>query len=362
MRGKMEMIMNNKSYFSNILSPWMYEIGPENEIILSSRVRLARNLDKYQFPSRCNEATSKEILEDIKSNLFFEGNEDIYGFDLIYINELENIQKLVLMEKHLISPNLLKEENHGACIITANEQISIMVNEEDHIRIQCLFPGLQLKQALELANKVDDYFEEKFDYAYSEDKGYLTSCPTNVGTGLRASVMMHLPALKMTNQINNIVTAMNQLGLVVRGIYGEGSEAIGNIFQVSNQTTLGKSENEIIDDLHGVILQIVEQEKLARKAIIATNKNRLEDRIFRSFGILKYSRIISSNEAAEHISNLRLGIDTGIIDSIPSTVLFELLNLSLPGFLQMNSGRVLMPEERDYFRAILIREKLNQFQ
>jgi protein arginine kinase len=362
MKGKMEMIMRDKSYFNNILSPWMHENGPESEIILSSRIRLARNLDKYQFPSKCNSAVSKDILEDIKAKIFLDGKEDIYGFDLIYINELENIQKLVLMEKHLISPNLLNEGNNGACLINENEQISIMINEEDHIRIQCLFPGLQLKQALKLANSVDDYLEEKFDYAYSEDRGYLTSCPTNVGTGLRASVMMHLPALKMTNQIGSIVTAMNQLGLVVRGIYGEGTEAVGNIFQVSNQITLGKTESEIIEDLNGVILQIVEQEKIARNAIINNNKNRLEDRIFRSFGLLKYSRIISSNEAAEHISNLRLGIDVGIINSIPSTVLFELLNLSQPGFLQLNSGRTLLPEERDYSRAILIREKLEQFQ
>lgn len=196
------------------------------------------------------------------------------------------------------------------------------------------------------------------DYAFDEKRGYLTACPTNVGTGMRASVMMHLPALSMTQQINRMIPAINQLGLVVRGIYGEGSEALGSIFQISNQITLGKSEEDIVEDLHSVVKQLIDQERKARETLMHRSSVRLEDRIFRSYGVLTNSRIIESKEAAKCLSDLRLGIDLGLIDHIPRTILNELVILTQPGFLQQYAETTLSPDERDVRRASLIRERL----
>lgn len=243
-------------------------------------------------------------------------------------------------------------------MLSENEEVSIMINEEDHIRIQCLFPGLQLTEALNIANEVDDWMEEHVDYAFDENKGYLTSCPTNVGTGIRASVMMHLPALVLTQQINRIIPAINQLGLVVRGIYGEGSEALGNIFQISNQITLGKSEHDIVEDLKSVVRQLISQERSAREALAKTSNIQLEDRVFRSYGILANSRIIESKEAARCLSDVRLGIDMGYIKNLSKKILNELMILTQPGFLQQYAGGPLRPDERDIRRAALIRERL----
>lgn len=202
----------------------------------------------------------------------------------------------MLVEKHLISPQLAEESGDGAVILSSGEDISIMINEEDHLRIQCLSPGLQLHETLQKANQLDDLIENGVDYAFDETLGYLTSCPTNVGTGIRASAMMHLPGLVLTQQIKQIIPAIHQLGLVVRGIYGEGSEAIGNIFQISNQVTLGTSEENIVSDLTSVIRQIITQERSAREALVQTSNIQLEDRVYRSLGVLQNSRIIETKE------------------------------------------------------------------
>ncbi|MCL6572862.1 MAG: protein arginine kinase, partial [Bacillus sp. (in: Bacteria)] len=259
---------------------------------------------------------------------------------------------------HLISPHLAEESPYGAVLLTENEEVSIMINEEDHIRIQCLFPGLQLSVALDTANEIDDWLESNIQYAFDEKLGYLTSCPTNVGTGLRASVMMHLPGLILTQQINRIIPAINQLGLVVRGIYGEGSEALGNIFQISNQITLGKSEEDICRDLKGVVSQLISQERSARVALRKTSNIQLEDRVNRSLGVLSNSRIIESKEAARCLSDVRLGIDMGYIDNMSKTILNELMILTQPGFLQQYAGGPLRPFERDIRRASLIRDRI----
>ena len=221
------------------------------------------------------------------------------------------------------------------------------------------FPGLQLQEALNTAFEMDDWIEERVDYAFDETVGYLTSCPTNVGTGLRASVMMHLPGLVLTQQINKIISAINQLGLVVRGIYGEGSEALGNIFQVSNQITLGKSEEDIVEDLNSVVSQIVSQERSVRESLAKTSNIQLEDRVYRSFGVLSNSRIIETKEAAKCLSDVGLGIDMGYIKNISRNILNELMILTQPGFLQQYAGGPLRQNERDIRRATLIRERLN---
>src|SRR5699024_10610610 len=269
------------------------------------------------------------------------------------MSELTSIEKRVLVEKHLISPHLAKKAEKAGALISENEQVSIMINEEDHLRIQLYFSGLQLTKALEEAFAIDDWIEENVNYAFDEEKGYLTSCPTNLGTGLRASVMMHLPALVKTNQMSQMIPAINQLGLVVRGIYGEGSEAIGNLFQISNQVTLGKSEEEIIEDLLSVVSQLINHERAARKRFVDQSMIRLENTVFRSYGILQHSRIIESVEAAQRISDLRLGIDLGIIENVSQNILNELMILTQPAFLQHYSKKALTPNERDVYRAKL---------
>ena len=349
--------MSLQHFLNKAISPWMNEEGPDDDIVLSSRVRLARNLDKYRFPTV---ASSEELDKVIRVfDDFTNKTYDKVGhLELLRVDDLEAREKRVLVEKHLISPHLAETSKKGGVVLSENEQISIMVNEEDHIRIQCLFPGQQLTEALHVANSLDDWIEQKVTYAFDEKRGYLTSCPTNVGTGMRASVMMHLPALVITQQINRIVPAINQLGLVVRGIYGEGSEAQGNIFQISNQITLGKSEQDIVEDLRSVISQVIAQERSARESLLQSSKIQLEDRVCRSYGTLAHSRIIQSKEASQCLSDVRLGIDLGFIKNVSRNILNELMILTQPGFLQQYAGKDLSPSERDVRRAALIRERL----
>ncbi|MFY4777131.1 protein arginine kinase [Metabacillus sp. RGM 3146] len=350
--------MSFQNFINNAVSTWMSEEGPDSDIVLSSRVRFARNIEQFRFPTLSSNEEAEQILHLFEENYARRTFEDIGEFELVKMNQLQPIEKKVLVEKHLISPNLAEDSPHGGCLLSSNEEVSIMLNEEDHIRIQCLFPGLQLKEALEFANQLDDWIEEEVDYAFDQKRGYLTSCPTNVGTGLRASVMMHLPALVLTRQINRIIPAINQLGLVVRGIYGEGSEAQGNIFQISNQITLGKSEVDIVEDLISVVQQLVSQERSAREAVYQTSQLKLEDRVYRSYGILANSRIIETKEAAKCLSDVRLGIDLGFLKGIQRNILNELMILTQPGFLQQYTGKELAPGERDVRRAALIRERI----
>ncbi len=324
--------MSLEQFINEAISPWMKEDGPDSDIVMSSRIRLARNFQKYPFPIISSEDRMKEILDFFKQEYKGQSFRDYKDFEVVEMSELQQIEKRVLVEKHLISPHLTDHSKNSASLISQNEQVSIMINEEDHIRIQLYFPGFQLDRALEQASQLDDWLEEKVDYAFDENRGYLTACPTNVGTGMRASVMMHLPALAMTQQINRMTPAINQLGLVVRGIYGEGSEALGNIFQISNQITLGKSEEDIVEDLHSVVRQLIDQERKARQTLMHRSGMQIEDRVFRSYGVLKHSRIIESKEAANCLSDLRLGIDLGFIDHIPKTILNELMVLTQPGF------------------------------
>ncbi|RFU68660.1 protein arginine kinase [Peribacillus saganii] len=351
--------MSVEDFIKQAMSSWMNEEGPDSDIVLSSRVRLARNFRDYKFPAILAHEEAQEIIGLIKARLENEDAPEVGGLELLNMNTLQPLEKRVLVEKHAISPHLAEESPYGACLLSTDEKVSIMINEEDHIRIQCLLSGLQLPEALQMANRMDDWIEKRVDYAFDEDCGYLTSCPTNVGTGLRASVMMHLPGLVLTHQMNRIIPAINQLGLVVRGIYGEGSEALGNIFQVSNQITLGKPEEDIVEDLTSVVQQIIAQERSAREALVKTSNIQLEDRVYRSFGILTNARTIETKEAAKCLSDLRLGIDLGYIKNVSKNILSELIIFTQPGFLQQYAGGALRPYERDVRRATLIRERLN---
>ncbi|RXZ01017.1 protein arginine kinase [Fictibacillus sp. S7] len=350
--------MSLEHFISEAISPWMKEEGPDSDIVLSSRIRLARNLENYNFPDFASKEESETVIRKLHEANGDQGFGNWGEFEILSLDQLKPLAKRVLVEKHLISPHLAEQSKYGAVMLNEDESVSIMINEEDHLRIQCLFAGFQLKEALKLAGELDDWLEEKVDYAFDEERGYLTSCPTNVGTGLRASVMMHLPALVITKQISRIIPAINQLGLVVRGIYGEGTEAQGNVFQISNQITLGKSEEDIVEDLRGVVLQLIQQERAARNNLQQGLKIQLEDRIFRSYGVLANSRIIQSKEAAQCLSDVRLGIDLGVIQGISRSILNELMILTQPGFLQQYANEMLNPDERDILRAALIRERV----
>ena len=346
-----------ENFIDEAISPWMREDGPENDIVLSTRIRLARNLTKEKFPIIAEEKDLDNLGLKIKNKYNKRTFKNYKNLEYISMSDLSHIEKRVLVEKHLISPYLAKTHSTGV-LISENEKVSVMINEEDHIRIQIYFSGFQINEALEASLEFDDWLEEDLDYAFDEEKGYLTSCPTNTGTGMRASVMIHLPALVLTKRIKRMLPAINQLGFVVRGIYGEGTEATGNIFQISNQITLGKSETDIIDDLRMIVIQLIKQEREARTRLFEKSKITLEDRIYRSFGILKYSRIMESKEAATRISDVKLGIDLGIIEGLSHSILNELITLTQPGFLQQYAGKVLTVEERDKLRAKLIRERL----
>ncbi|MFZ3580284.1 protein arginine kinase [Virgibacillus sp. DJP39] len=350
--------MTLQHFMNEAISPWMRCDGPDSDIVLSSRIRLARNFAYAAYPIIAENEELEKIREFFKKEYDHQSFQDYEDFQFISMRDLSAIEKRVLVEKHLISPHLAKHSETAATLISKSEQVSVMINEEDHIRIQLYFPGFQLNKALEKAFEFDDWLEEKVNYAYDETRGYLTSCPTNVGTGMRASVMMHLPALTLTQQINRMIPAINQLGLVVRGIYGEGSEAEGNVFQISNQITLGKSEGDIVQDLQSVVQQLIEQERKARTRIMEESSTQLEDRIYRSYGVLEHSRIIESTEAAKCLSNVRLGIDLGMIKDVSKNILNELMVLTQPGFLQQYAKESLTPTERDVRRATLIRERL----
>ncbi|NLP36031.1 MAG: protein arginine kinase [Firmicutes bacterium] len=340
-------------------SEWMRISGPDGDIVLSSRIRLARNLLDIPFPYLASDSQTETVLQQVKEAC--EALDEVFGpMTFLRMKDLSLLERQVLVEKHLISPALAKEQRNSAVILRKDEALSIMINEEDHLRIQCLLPGLQLDRALRLAEQCDDLLEEKLDYAFDEQWGYLTVCPTNVGTGLRASVMVHLPALVLTKQINRILSAIAQVGLAVRGIYGEGSEITGNLVQISNQVTLGQTNEEIIRNLFGVTRQIVEQESQARQILLNESRDQIADRVNRSFGILSYAQLISSQEAMQLLSDVHLGIDLGLIDGVKNVVLKELMVLQRPANLQMLYGQVLDSVDRDRQRARLIRRYLQE--
>lgn len=347
--------------FSRAHSSWTKNEGPLNHIVISSRVRLARNLAKIPMPPFQNESQSHTVLERTKKAVEavrLAGNAELF---FLRLSELPALEKQILLEKHLISPEHLEDKPNRGLAISADETISIMVNEEDHIRLQVLLPGLQLDKAWELADKFDNLLEEYLEFAFCEKKGYLTACPTNVGTGLRASVMVHIPALVMTRQASKIFHTLSQLGLAVRGLYGEGTESRGNIFQISNQITLGEKESEIVQNLSGVTRQIVDKEEEMRKILLKEMPLQLTDRVGRAYGILSNAAILSSEEALNLLSDLRLGVDLGLLKlKLKQENLTELMVLAQPGFLQKYAGKAMDPLERDATRARLFVEKLKQ--
>lgn len=337
---------------------WTSGQGPLSDIVISSRIRLARNVEGIPFSPWAEQAELKNIFEI--SRQVVEEDSLFRDSNLLLLDELTPLESQFLVEKHLISIYHAREKHpYKGCVFNQKETLSIMINEEDHFRIQYLLSGLQLNNIWKLINEIDDEIEKKVTYAFSEKEGYLTSCPTNVGTGMRASIMLHLPALAMINGINDILKAISKIGYVVRGFYGEGTEVMGNLFQVSNQTTLGLSEEEIIDNLEKVNQQIISKEQKVRRDLLSNSKNQLEDEAWRAYGILSSARIISSAEAMELLSKLRFGVELGIIPHPNLGTINQLMLLIQPAYLQMLAGKDLDPFSRDLQRAVLIRNKIS---
>jgi protein arginine kinase len=337
-------------------SEWLKGTGPNSDIVISSRVRLARNLDKALFPSRANKKQSEENAEKIMAVV---RKVDLLKKSLfLNLNELDNVDKQFLIERHLMSREHALRPDSKAVVISEEEIVSVMINEEDHLRMQVIQSGFDLFGAWNIIDGIDNELSEKLNFAFSPEWGYLTSCPTNTGTGMRGSVMLHLPGLVMTKQINKILTAISKLSFTTRGLYGEGTQASGNFFQVSNQVSLGHSELEILENIRGLIKQVIEQEDQARKTLMQQHKQLLQDRIFRAIGTLKNAHIISSDETIELLSMVRLGVDIGIIKDLNRQLLNELFIIIQPAHLQKIEAKKLTTQERDVKRANLIRERL----
>jgi protein arginine kinase len=338
---------------------WLSSGGDHHPIVISSRVRLARNLAKMPFPGWAKKSERIRILEEIKPEV--EVLPEMSNSFSQQLNELSATEKQVLVERHLISREHAAKGMGSAVVINSAQTLSIMVNEEDHLRMQAITCGFDLPQTFQLIDRIDTMLESQLDFAFDEELGYLTACPTNVGTGMRASAMVHLPGLVLSEQINQVVNSVNKIGLAVRGLYGEGTEAMGNLFQVSNQTTLGEKEDQIIDRLNKVIETLIQRDNQARTNLLDTRRTMLMDQVGRAYGILNYSYSISSKEALNLLSVLRLGIDLGFFPEQGRTIINKLLLDTQPAHLQHVSQQKLAADERDHLRADTVREQLKSF-
>jgi protein arginine kinase len=344
---------------SEHIGKWFSGSGPMSDIVISSRIRLARNIAGYEFVSNCSQESQAIILEKLK--------EVLMGLDLsqkvsyICVDKAGQLDKDFLVERHLISRLHAQSKALRGVVIAADEMFTAMINEEDHLRIQVLMPGLQLFQCWEQLNRIDDIIEQHIEYAFDSRLGYLTACPTNIGTGIRVSVMLHLPALKITGHLEKFFNAARDMNLAVRGLFGEGTEAVGDFFQISNQTTLGVKEEDIVKKFSDVIIpEIVGYEKLAREQLFEKKTNMINDKIYRAMGILSNAQMISSSEAMFLLSHLRLGVNLKKIDNLSIDKINELFLLTQPAHLQLNSGGPLSQDDRDELRAKIIRNCLNQ--
>ena len=343
------------------LSPWLqHDTDATDHIVISSRIRLARNFDGILFTNR-NDTSSLEKVNTISRGLLQPLREaDGHQYSNINLEQLSERERAILVEKHLMSPALEEKLPYRNLVVSDDASIVIMVNEEDHLRIQSMVSGLRLQEAYEHAKKIDKAIEAKYPYAFDERFGYLTACPTNVGTGLRASVMLHLPALTISGRIIRLIRSIIQLGYSVRGLYGEGSEALGNIYQISNQRTMGVSEEDTIEQLTKIVEGIIAEERKSRQSLLHNDKEGLEDVLWRSFGVLQYARRVNGKEALTKLSDIQLGVDLEILPSWSKDSFNELIAITRPNFLSKYAGNDDLTEiERDSYRAKVIRQKLS---
>ena len=335
---------------------WLRGDGPHHQVVISSRVRLARNVRNRAFPGWAKKAERIAILDLIRPRVEqLAEMQDSFSENL---QDLSALERQVLIERHLISREHAAKGVGSAVVMNRRQTLSVMINEEDHLRMQSIRSGLQLKQAFKLVDKIDSALEEKLQFAYDPRLGYLTACPTNVGTGMRASAMLHLPGLVLSELINQVIQAVSKIGLAVRGLYGEGTEAMGNLFQISNQTTLGEKEEDIINRLSKVIETIIEKEHDARQILLQKKPNTLCDQIGRAYGVLTYAHAMASKEALNLLSIIKLGIDLGAFPQDHRLSIDGLFIDTQPAHLQKCSQQKLNAEERDYLRAQIIRDRL----
>jgi len=333
---------------------WLRGTGPESDIVMCSRIRLARNLADFPFTNRASRGEKGEIESTFKAII------DDEAFELSYldVNGMTPLERQFLVERQLISRELATAEGPRGVAIGPRENISTMVNEEDHLRIQVMLSGFSLHDIWERINRLDDQLEGQIAYAFSSQLGYLTACPTNVGTGIRVGVMLHLPALVQTKQIDKVFRALQKINLAVRGLYGEGTQAFGDFYQISNQQTLGKSEVELIRNLSDVVPQIIQYERTARQALLNERRQHLHDQVSRAYGVLKTAQTISSEETMHLLSSVRMGINLGLIDDLAIATVNELFIQTQPSHLQKIQGTELGVEERNVARASYLRSRL----
>jgi len=345
--------MNLSEFLS---SPGKRQSGPHDRIVMSSRVRLARNVSDFLFPGWSKKPERMRAMETVRPAV--EGLRQMQGAFSESMENLTALDKQILVERHLISREHAAKNTGSGLIISKDETIAVMINEEDHLRIQSIRSGLQIKEAWQAVDQFDSILEKRLEYAFSPTLGYLTACPTNLGTGIRVSAMLHLPALVLSEQINQIVQAVNKLGLAVRGLYGEGTEALGNVFQVSNQMTLGETETAIVERLSKVAAQIIEHEENARATLLENKPKVIFNHIGRAYGILANAHTITSKETMNLLSLLRLGMDIGLFPGADSRLAEELFLTTQPAHLQKSFAEKLTADERDLLRADMLRERL----
>ena len=335
---------------------WLRGSGPESDIVMSSRIRLARNLADFPFVNRATETDRVEIEATLREAILkFDSSNTLHYVD---VNALERVDRQFLVERQLISREHAEAEGARGVAIDPAEQKSIMVNEEDHLRMQVMHSGLDLQGAWEEINQLDDQLEEFVTYAFSDQFGYLTACPTNAGTGMRVSVMVHLPALVITRQIEKVFRSLQKINLAVRGLYGEGSQAMGDFYQISNQITLGQTEEDLVKKVGDVVPVVIDYERRAREALLNEGRDSLHDRIARAYGILRTAQTISSEETMHLLSSVRMGINLGLIDDLEIPVVNELFIHTQPAHLQKLHGTTLDTADRNIERARYLRDHL----
>lgn len=337
-------------------SPWLEGRGEHARSVLSSRVRLARNVAGVPFAHRAKAEDLQRVLGTVRKAV--DESDTLKTGTFMLMSELGELDRRFLVERHLISQEHAEESASRALVVGDNEAISVMINEEDHLRLQSIQPGFQVMDAWRMIDRLDDELDSRLDYAFSYEWGYLTACPTNTGTGLRASMLVHLPALFLTRQINRVVHSISQMGLSVRGFYGEGSEVMGNLFQISNRTALGTSELDIVQSLEKVVVQVLDYESRAREILLRDALSQIEDKVWRAYGILRYCRKVTSQGVMSFASAVRLGLCLGITDKISVAGLNTMIFMSQPAHLQKQHGREMDPAERDVVRADMVRRIL----
>ena len=338
---------------------WLRGSGPESDIVISSRIRLARNLADFPFISRANPGDRSEIERILREGVL-KISGDAADLSYVDVNKLEGLDRQFLVERQLISREHAESQGARGVAIDRNEQVSLMINEEDHLRIQVMHSGLDLTGAWDKINKIDDLVESQVTYAFNDRLGYLTACPTNVGTGMRVSVMLHLPALAITRQIDKLFRSLQKISLAVRGLYGEGSQAMGDFYQISNQITLGRSETDLVKQVGDVVPTIIEYERKAREFLIKESHENLHDRVSRAYGILRTAQTISSEETMHLLSSVRMGVNLGLIADLGIPTINKLFIYTQPAHLQKLNGSELDTADRNIERARYLRRHLNK--